>query len=113
LTGGPELLHNGAREEDSKKTAVGGQEERKEGKGKLCSMDMVVFDCEDEEESRPAATGDDAFNFGCLDSVDCIMYLVDSPVLRIQGRKEGIIGLGIAIVLVGEDSQWYALTMTG
>lgn len=32
LTGGPELLHNGAREEDSKKTAVGGQEERKEGK---------------------------------------------------------------------------------
>jgi hypothetical protein len=76
-------------------------------------MDMVVFDCEDEEESRPAATGDDAFNFGCLDGVDCIMYLVDSTVLRIQGRKEGIIGLGIAIILVGEDNQWYALTMTG
>jgi hypothetical protein len=113
LTGGPELLHNGAREEDSKENGSR-RAGRKEGrKGKLCSMDMVVFDCEDEEESRPAATGDDAFNFGCLDGVDCTMYLVDSTVLRIQGREEGIIGLGIAIVLVGEDNQWYTLTMTG
>ena len=72
-----------------------------------------MFDCEDEEESRPAATGDDAFNFGCLDGVDCTMYLVDSTVLRIQGRKEGIIGLGITFVLAGKDNQWYILTMTG
>lgn len=62
LTGGRELLHNGAREEDSKATVDGQEGKRK----KLCSMDMVVFDCEDEEESRPAATGDGAFNFGCL-----------------------------------------------
>jgi len=74
LTGGPELLHNGAREEDSKEKVVGGQEV--EGKEKLCSMDMVVFDCEDEEESRPTAAGNGAFNFGCLDGVDCTMYLV-------------------------------------
>jgi hypothetical protein len=40
------------------------QEGRK--RKRLGSMDMVVFDCEDDEESRPAATGGGAFNFGCL-----------------------------------------------
>ena len=62
-----------AREEDSKET-VGGQERRKQKR--LGSMDMVVFDCEDDEESRPAATGGGAFNFGCLDAVDCILYFL-------------------------------------
>lgn len=40
----------------------------------------------------------------------CIWW---ATVLRIQGGKEGIIGLGIAFVLVGEDNQWYIVTMTG
>lgn len=48
-------------------------------------MDMVVFDCEDDEESRPAATGDGAFNLGCLDGVDChLMYFVATCI--ISGR---------------------------
>jgi hypothetical protein len=50
-------------------------------------MDMVVFDCEDDEESRPTATGGGAFNFGCLDAVDCILYFFVATVL-FQGEED-------------------------
>jgi len=52
---------------------------------------MVVFDCEDDEESRPAATGDGAFNFGCLGAVDCILYLVAIVLFVVGERYQGTV----------------------